>query len=787
MKTKFLGFALCISFFLSFNTHVYSQNWLWAKSANGNAPGGNQGNSVSSDANGNIFFSGGFRSASFTMGSSTFINSAPGSPDILIAKFDACGTLLWVKSYGGSGTDDGASVSTDIGGNVFVTGYFNSPTLTFGSTTFINSGSNDFFLAKFDGNGNLLWVKKESGTGSLTGKCVSAEPGGGAFVTGSFYGNAMFGTTTLTGANIGTSDAFIAKYDANGNLLWAKSAGGTSTDEGYYLSSDPFGNAFIVGPFNSSTISFGSTTLTNGGGSDTFIAKYDASGNVLWAKRAGGTAWDDGKSISADPLGNVFVAGSTTSPSMTFGSTTLINSGTFNSFIVKYDANGNVLWAKNGSGTNDIISNSISADPFGNVYVIGMFRPNSVTFGSITISPPASSFNPMFTVKFDTDGNELCGSALSSGGIFQNCVCTDPIGNAIIGGSFAVSPFIVGSTTLYKSSAQDMFIAKQTCSFSAVVSQTPSSCNASCTGTATVTHQNCNGPYTYSWNTLPIQTTQTATGLCEGNYQVIVNDASSNADTVLVTITQPDSITAIVTTTPATCGSNIGSATITANGGTGSLTYLWNGNETTSTIDGIGAGTYTVNITDSLGCVQTAAGNVTSTGGPTANAGTDITILSGTSTQLNATGGGTYSWTPSLGLSCTNCANPIATPLITTDYCVTITDVNGCTDTACVRVTVNSQLPCIDNYTVPTAFSPNNDGHNDLFILHGWENCVTEFSMLIYDRWGEKVFESTDPAISWDGNFNGKLMGSGVFVYYIEANTSSGEKITKKGNITLIR
>ncbi len=89
-------------------------------------------------------------------------------------------------------------------------------------------------------------------------------------------------------------------------------------------------------------------------------------------------------------------------------------------------------------------------------------------------------------------------------------------------------------------------------------------------------------------------------------------------------------------------------------------------------------------------------------------------------------------------------------------------------------------------YEAPNAFSPNNDGHNDAFKLQGWEN-VTKFTIIIYDRWGEKVFESNAPELGWDGTYKGKLMESGVYVYYISATVISGEKIIKKGNISLIR
>ena len=105
-------------------------------------------------------------------------------------------------------------------------------------------------------------------------------------------------------------------------------------------------------------------------------------------------------------------------------------------------------------------------------------------------------------------------------------------------------------------------------------------------------------------------------------------------------------------------------------------------------------------------------------------------------------------------------------------------------DTACVTIEVVT--PCGD-LAVPTAFSPNGDGYNDKFSLQGWNSCITEFSFMIFDRWGEKVFEATDGNQLWDGSFKGKAMDPAVFVYYLNATLNSGEKVTKKGNISLIK
>ncbi len=98
----------------------------------------------------------------------------------------------------------------------------------------------------------------------------------------------------------------------------------------------------------------------------------------------------------------------------------------------------------------------------------------------------------------------------------------------------------------------------------------------------------------------------------------------------------------------------------------------------------------------------------------------------------------------------------------------------------------NLNLIC-GNLAVPNAFSPNNDGHSDLFLIHGWSDCVADFSILIFDRWGEKVYETDDVKAGWDGTYKGKALEPAVFVYYINAKLLTGEKVSKKGNISLIR
>lgn len=260
------------------------------------------------------------------------------------------------------------------------------------------------------------------------------------------------------------------------------------------------------------------------------------------------------------------------------------------------------------------------------------------------------------------------------------------------------------------------------------------------------------------------------------------------------------------TSQPATLGSPGSNCQVTVNfsqickGGSTVLTasganaYIWSpsyglsdttGNTVTASPDV--STSYTVIGTSSNGCTSYAGTNVIVSEGPKIDAGNDITILLNSSEEIVASGGIFYNWSPSIGLSCTDCPDPIASPSITTEYCVKVTDINNCMDSTCLKVHV--ETPCSANMdmTVPNAFSPNNDGSNDVMVLHGWNECIASFTFVVYDRLGEKVFESDDPLKTWDGSYKGNPLDPAVYVYFIEATFATNEKFSKKGNISLMR
>ncbi len=207
-------------------------------------------------------------------------------------------------------------------------------------------GGNDIFVVKYDNNGALIWAKKAGGTSNDNSLGIAVDGSGNCYVTG-YCGTATFGAgetneTTLT--PVGNYDIFVAKYNNSGALLWVKSAGGTGTDASLGIALDGGGNSYVTGYFNNmSTFGAGEsnqTTLTSEGGYDIFVAKYDNSGALLWAKSAGGINFDTGNSIAVDVSGNSYVTGYFDGTA-TFGAgesneTTLTGAGNYDIFVAKY-------------------------------------------------------------------------------------------------------------------------------------------------------------------------------------------------------------------------------------------------------------------------------------------------------------------------------------------------------------------------------------------------------------------------------------------------------------------
>ncbi|OFY65532.1 MAG: hypothetical protein A3H98_02610 [Bacteroidetes bacterium RIFCSPLOWO2_02_FULL_36_8] len=456
MKTKPIFLILYI--FLIQHTYAQYSKYEWAKSARGN--GFDNGYSCATDAIGNIIVTGYFSSSSITFGTTTLHNVA--SEDIFIVKYDLNGNVLWAKSAGGISDEIGRSCVVDGGGNIILMGIFKSSSITFGTTTLSNTGDCNLFIVKYDANGNVLWAKSEGGINFDQGNSCSTDANGNIIVTGFFSSPSItFGTITLTNKYAGNWDIFIVKYDPNGNVLWAKSAGGTSGDNSFTCATDTNKNIIVMGQFGSSTITFGSTILTKTDSSitDMFITKFDANGNVLWARNMGGTSYYEGYHCTTDINGNIILMGLFGKSSITFGTTILSNAGYSDVFIVKYDPDGNVLWAKSVGGSKADVGNGCATDAKGNIIITGDFESPTMAFGTKILT--TVGYSDMFIGKYDLSGNVLW--AKSAGGTSDDrgsSCATDMGGNIIVTGYFNRYSITFGTLTLNNSGYNDIFIAK---------------------------------------------------------------------------------------------------------------------------------------------------------------------------------------------------------------------------------------------------------------------------------------------------------------------------------------
>lgn len=315
-----------------------------------------------------------------------------------------------------------------------------------------------------------------------------------------------------------------------------------------------------------------------------------------------------------------------------------------------------------------------------------------------------------------------------------------------------------------------------------ITSVSDETCLGAANGSATVSATGGSGNYTYAWSPSG-GTSATATGLSSGTYTVTVTDDSGCITSINVTIGAGSVITVTASVTDEDCGVANGAIDLSVSGGSGNYTYVWSSGEVTQDISGVSTGEYEVIVTDDTGCSTTETitvgviGELFVTVVPPA-----ATIDAGESVQLEASGGYTYTWTPEEGLSCTDCPDPIASPMVTTTYVVTAIDENGCAGDTTVVIFVENV--CGEIF-VPTIFSPNDDGNNDEHCVMG--DCVQEFELSIYNRWGERIFISDNQTNCWDGIFRGKPVQTGVYVYKLRVRLVDGTEVIDSGNINVVR
>ncbi|HWY11148.1 MAG TPA: T9SS type A sorting domain-containing protein [Bacteroidia bacterium] len=446
---------------LVFN-NLCSQNFSWANRAGLYAY--DYGYGIVNDNAGNVYVAGKYEQHAFFSPDSL---PNQGNHDIYLAKYNSSGILSWVRTGGGRSGDYAHAVACDGANNVYVAGEIEKDTATNwiifpGSTiTLTTLGSNDVFLTKYDLNGNLLWARSAGGYKNDKAQGVTFDNAGNIYICGFFTDTASFGSTTVYGQ--GNTDIFVAKYDMNGNFQWVKNAGSADRDEAKSIKCDAVGNVYVCGFYSNGTV-FGTQTLTcTSGYYETFLAKYSPSGSLTWVKTGGGAYDDVSWSVTVDNAGLIYVSGEFNASAIFGTAPQLITNGNADVFVACYDALGNVQWVKGAGGPLIDRARGIGSDGT-NIFITGQFG-NTASFGSNTLNAADSS--DIFFAALDNSGNFI--RALSVGGPADSY---EPLGYesgiAICGETSGnvyatgstLNGGVFGTTTLTPYSRTDVFVTQ---------------------------------------------------------------------------------------------------------------------------------------------------------------------------------------------------------------------------------------------------------------------------------------------------------------------------------------
>lgn len=381
----------------------------WVRTAG--SEGFEYGNAIATDASGNVYVTGQIEFlTAFEGGPSLY---AVGGHDIYVAKYNSSGALEWAKRAGHRTGDVGQAIGVDLAGNVYIAGEFED-TATFEGTTIVGADTvgaledhNEIFIAKYDASGNLVWVKPAGGPYHDKAQGMAVDAGGNIYLTGYFTGHGNFGGPKVSGH--GGPDVFLTKFDTNGNEVWVKIMGGTGADEGKGIAIDAAGNVYLTGGYEGVVTNLGNSMLTSQGKADLFIAKFDSNGNNIWVFSAGGAEADKGRGITVDATGNVYTTGEIWG-STSFGPNAITPLGWTDVFISKHDASGNLIWVKIEGGNSRDAGRAIAVSG-ANLYVTGDYASTS-TFGTIQMTAKGTSTD-MFLAKYDLSG---VASAVQVGG-----------------------------------------------------------------------------------------------------------------------------------------------------------------------------------------------------------------------------------------------------------------------------------------------------------------------------------------------------------------------------------
>lgn len=772
---------------------------------------------VACDPSGNVYITGSASSLENIATSGSHQDTLLGmmfSTDAYLAKFNSAGVRQWGTYYGGNNDDFAETVTCDAAGNIIIAGNTNSSSriATAGSHQPTFGGAllgGDGFVAKFNNAGVRQWGTYYGG--DETDYCVSAscDPAGNIYIAG--LSSSLIAIATAAShqdVSGGDYDGFLVKFDAGGVRQWATYYGGPTSDVGSAaVSCDPSGNVYMAGRTASTS---GIATpgshqpALNGTYDDGYLVKFNGTGVRQWATYFGGPDQDWLHSMDCDAAGNIYIAGQTLSESgiATPGSHQPVFGGGADAYLAKFNDNGALQWSTyyGGEGGDDY-GDAVHCDDYGNVYLAG----NASSLAGIATPGShqevyADGFMDAFLARFTTSGVRTWGTYYGGGDMDRGTgVASDNNGHVYLcGASYSTTQISTpGGHQPGQAGGEDAFLAKfNNCFPDAVILAAHT---VFCPGDSLLLRAQHASGYTYQWQyegvDIPGATDTTLLAGQSGTYTLLVSCADAPVpDTAHIRITQVSFSAAIGFGDTALCISALPfqvPATATAPDSF-ALGYTWTpaaGLDDPAILNpwfSNGPGTYTLVLemtsTAPIACVSRDTATIIVHPAPVlTNVTPDTTIFYGSSVQLNAGGAASYTWTPATWLNNPSIYNPVSTPEESITYTVIGTSEFGCADTASVRINIDYTIRDF----IPSAFSPNGDGRNDLFHVVGYKyQRVEEFR--VFNRWGQLVFTAMDNK-GWDGTVKGKPAEAGAYYYIITLRYPDGKSKTFKGDVTLVR
>lgn len=676
-------------------------NFKWAKQL-----GIGNGFGICVDTDGNVYTTGRFTGTSdFDPGAGTFNLTSVGNTDIFISKLDSLGNFVWAKSMGGTNEDVANDITVHESGNLAITGFFRGNSdFDPGSGSFnLMAGFIDVFVSVIDTAGNFQWAKRLGGgagidgiTGSA-GNAVKFDEEGNVYTTGFFAGTGDFdpGVSEFNLSSFGGRDIFISKLSREGDFIWAKQMGGTANDQANDIAIDSKGNVYTTGGFDGEADfdpDAGDTFQMTGVQGDIFVSKLDTDGKFVFAKQMGGAFADVAQGIFVDEEANIYTTGSFFNtadfdPGVSTFELSVVGSNNADIFISKLDANGDFVYAIKAGGLQNDEGTSIYADERGSIYNAGAF------FGFVDFDPSEATFHLTSAGATDIYVQKLCQIAtpvISGADGFcpdQSVMLISTQADSYLWSNGDTTQIIVvtepGDYSLTVTNQSGCSAASEVKTIQAypgpdkpvILSDGGS---VICKGdTIVLSTDSYDG---YSWNTS--EETQSITVIMAGSYSVTVSNefgCEAVSDEFLVDVLPVPELV-FSPSDYAICEGDSILLMATVEG-----TYLWSTGETTPSIVIKNAGEYSVMVTFNTGCFsESNSVNVTVHLNPEVDLGDDITLMSGEVATLDAgMGFVSYFW-----------SNGSISSTIDVDFmgewCVTVTDSNGCTASDCVTVTITT-------------------------------------------------------------------------------------------------